>query len=299
MDNLTTIKGIGKATARQLADAGIASFEALAAATPEQLVAIDKLSGSPAAFASWVSAAKALAPKPVDLNSASPDQVKDQVAKIDAARARVSAAQEAVDKAVGQINVDQAALASELEAAQQALDLLIGPGADRSHASSETNPTHTTPSERKDGEAGNSTGLPTGPSNGAAPGETQAGTDREEFLAYIQDSTIADNALMSLRGRVQRLVTDEGPGGAREFISSERTLIAATIKRLQRFDSELQRLGQECERTESIWPVDAIRYDGAEQPIGVELRVDPKTAAALLASGAALDHDPAKGIEDA
>lgn len=299
MDDLTTIKGIGKATAKRLADAGIASFEALAAATSEQLVSIDKLSGSPAEFASWVSAAKALAPAPMDLNNASPDQVKDQVARIDAARERVSAAQEAVDKAAGEINVDQAALASELEAAQQGLDLLIGPGADRSHASSETNSTHTTPSERKDGEAGNAAGLPTGQGNGAAPGETQVGTERDEFLSYIQDSAIADKALMSLRGRVQRLIEGEGPGGARAFIVSERALISATIKRLQRFDSELERLGRECERTASIWPVDAIRYDGAEQPIGVELKVDPKTAAALLASGAALDHDPANDVEDA
>lgn len=60
MDDLTTIKGIGKATAKKLADAGIGSFLALAQlhADDAALIAIEKDSGK---RAGWIAAAIELA----------------------------------------------------------------------------------------------------------------------------------------------------------------------------------------------------------------------------------------------
>jgi hypothetical protein len=297
MDDLTTLKGIGKATAKRLIDAGISSFAALAAASPDQFQAIDKLGSSPAEWAEWVAAAKtrlpAAAAAPVDLQTATPDQVNAQAALIDAARAKLTEAGTAAADAQASgdaVAVEAARLA--VAAAQAELDGLIGPGA------TSPNSSHNPASEAEDGEAGETAaGLPGTEVAAGQDDDNAAGTERDEYLAFVLDDEVAEKAIAALRGRVQRLIQEEGPGGAREFITSERTLISATVSRLQRFDSELLRLGVECERTESVWPVETIRYDGAEQPIGLELKVDPKTAAALLASGAASDHAPASESE--
>lgn len=63
-DDLTRIKGIGRATAERLAQADAGSFAALAAADPEALAAHDALRGvraSPADIPAWIAAAAELA----------------------------------------------------------------------------------------------------------------------------------------------------------------------------------------------------------------------------------------------
>lgn len=281
MDDLTTLKGIGKATAKRLVDAGISSFAALATASPDQFQAIDKLGGSPTEWANWVAEAKKqVRPAPVDLEKATPDQVKNQAALIDSARAKLTEAGTAA--ATAQASGDAGAIEAArlaVEAAQAELDGLIGPG-----TPSQNSP-HTTASEAEDGEAGETAaGL---------PGASGEGEDDE-----LGDEA-ADRAIVALGARVRLLLDEDGVEGALAFITGERLRLQNVIGNLQRFDAELARQERECVRTVSVWPVDTIRYDGAEQPVGLELKVDPKTAAALLASGAALDHDPVTDAEEA
>lgn len=60
-DDLTVITGIGPTFARRLNDAGIYSFVALAAATPEHIREVTKVANWQADPADWIAAAKALA----------------------------------------------------------------------------------------------------------------------------------------------------------------------------------------------------------------------------------------------
>lgn len=94
MDDLTQLKGIGKATAGRLVAGGIDSFASLAAATPEQLGAIDKLGGTPAEWLGWVDQAKALA-QPVSRPLSNAELVA-LVQSWDDARTELDAAGEAV-----------------------------------------------------------------------------------------------------------------------------------------------------------------------------------------------------------
>jgi hypothetical protein len=57
-------------------------------------------------------------------------------------------------------------------------------------------------------------------------------------------------------------------------------------------DAQLVELERTVTRTETVWPLTVIRFDGAEQPIGEPLRVDKDTFTALTKSGAAADHPP-------
>jgi predicted flap endonuclease-1-like 5' DNA nuclease len=59
-DNLTRINGIGPTFARRLNEAGIYSFAALAAATPEHIREVTKVANWQADPADWIVAAKAL-----------------------------------------------------------------------------------------------------------------------------------------------------------------------------------------------------------------------------------------------
>lgn len=64
MDDLTRIKGIGRATAERLSQAGVGSFAALAAADPAALAAHEALRGvraSPADIPAWIAGAAELA----------------------------------------------------------------------------------------------------------------------------------------------------------------------------------------------------------------------------------------------
>lgn len=324
MDDLTTLKGIGKATAKRLADAGITSFVALASTSPEQFQAIDKLGGSPTEWAEWVAEArKRVPPAPVDLEKATPDQVKDQAAKIDAARAKLADAGTAA--AAAQASGDAEAIDAAriaVEAAQAELDALIGPGttsykeapagaglgqrdeAEESAGSTTeqaSQPAGSVTPPGDDPEGHNSTDTTASEAEDEEAGEIAAGLlgANGEDDADQLDEDAANRALVALAARVQRHLDEGGDEGALAFIASERRRLESVMRHLQRFDAELVRQERECVRTHSVWPVDVIRFDGAEQPIGIELKVDPRTAAALLASGAALDHDPAEGIEDA
>lgn len=144
MDDLTVIAGISKASAKRLVAAGIVSVAALAVATPDQLAAIDKLPGTAVEWSAWVLAAKALLPPagPLDLANAQGTEIGDRAAEIDAARAALVAAGDAVALAQARLGVgptaddDETALARLTEAeeavlaAQLVLDGLIGPGAE-------------------------------------------------------------------------------------------------------------------------------------------------------------------------
>lgn len=73
MDDLTRINGIGPATARALAAAGIDSIAALSMANPAELAAHDAFSGlraSPGDLENWIAEAQQIAGKPVALQVA-------------------------------------------------------------------------------------------------------------------------------------------------------------------------------------------------------------------------------------
>ena len=289
MDDLTTLKGIGKATAKRLVNAGISSFAALATASPDQFQAIDKLGSSPTEWADWVAEAKKrVPPAPVDLEKATPDQVKNQAALIDAARVKLTEAGTAAATAQGSGDagaIEAARLA--VEAAQAELDGLIGPG------STSQNSPHTTASEGEDGEAGETAaGLP-GSDATTVPSEAPAETGPVPPAGF----NLAENfgsAVAALDQRAIALFNEVSPEAASAFLAEQLDVVDQLVTHMTKMRGEIIRLQAVVTRTESIWPVDLIRFDGIEQPIGQELKVDPKTASALLAGGAALDHDPAK-----
>lgn len=120
MDDLTSLKGIGKATSKKLKEAGIDSFAKLAAATPDQLNAA-LVSGGPDDWAAMIAEAGKVAPA-AETRELTADEVNDLVAAWDKARAELNAAGEAV--AAVQIKIDalapdadRSALDAELAAA--------------------------------------------------------------------------------------------------------------------------------------------------------------------------------------
>lgn len=311
MDDLTKIKGIGKATAKRLVDAGIASFAALAAALPEQFQSIDDLGGSPVQWAEWIAGAKTLAPAPVDLSQAPASEIDAQAARIDAARDRLDLAIVAVSAAQAKlgngtdIELEQAIDAAEAErdAAQQALDLLIGPGdisrldlgSEVSDASTEAatpaapeqNSTITPPSE----DEGN------GGDGGLEAVSTRQSPEDDEDEDEVDLVADFGRALEALSSRIDRLAA-ESVETALSFIGAERARFRTIIEHVNKLDIELQRHEREVVRTETVWPLTVIRLDSVDRPIGKPLKVDPVTFTALTTSGAAADHaPPAEGKE--
>ena len=112
MDKLDTLKGIGRATAERLEKAGIDSFAKLAAATDEQLQAIEQLPGDLAAWTRWREEAKArgAAPRPMTA-----EELAALARQWDEARAAVKAAGDAV----AALQADPQATSEALEAARR------------------------------------------------------------------------------------------------------------------------------------------------------------------------------------
>lgn len=102
MDDLTKITGIGAATAKKLTAAGIDSFAKLAVATPAQIEAL-RIAGGAADHQALISAAAALAPATIDLNTASADEIAVQAAKLETARLQLSQVADAVVLAHGEL----------------------------------------------------------------------------------------------------------------------------------------------------------------------------------------------------
>ncbi|MBN9335632.1 helix-hairpin-helix domain-containing protein [Devosia sp.] len=311
MDDLTKIKGIGNATAKRLAGAGIVSFATLAAALPEQFQAIEKLGGSPTEWADWVAGAKALVPTPVDLSQAAPEKIDAQAALIDAARDRLDAALARVDSLSAELgngtNVDlEQSLddaEAERDAAQRALDLLIGPGdimrldlgsdiaeasTDTTSSANEPNSTITPPSD--DEGSGGDGGLEAVSTRQLEDDED----DEEDEVDLVADF---GRALDALNNRIDRLA-EESVEAALSFIGTERARFRMIIDHVTKLDVELQRHEREVIRTETVWPLTTVRLDGIDRPIGKPLKVDPVTFTALTSSGDAADHAPpeAEGV---
>ena len=279
MDDLTKIKGIGKATAKRLVDAGIDSFAALAAATPEQFQAVEKLSGEPADWSEWVARANSLAPAaaPVNLETASAEQLGDHAARIDAARAKVAAAGEAAAAAQASGDaeaIEQARLAALAAAAE--LDGLIGPGDTEipagSHVSGEGQSEAAAPAPRSTdaGLGGGETAtMETAPKPDAVA--SASGTNSEHNPESDDDqeggagnpagpaeSVEADfiRVISQLSARVNFLIDHEGVDAARAFVQEERghasalaRQVAALQRELERHDAEIQSRIDQVERT--------------------------------------------------
>lgn len=163
MDDLTKLPLVGKSTARKLVAAGIDSFAKIGSISFEDLRTVI-LHAGPEELQRLREAANALveaaaAPAPIDLGTASPAQVHDHAARIDAARSRLATAQSVIHVAQDDSLV---AAQAELSAAQQELDALIGPGQPSSAPIASGHTSNTPQSEAQNGEAGNSAGLPHG-----------------------------------------------------------------------------------------------------------------------------------------
>lgn len=311
MDDLTRIKGIGNVTAARLAGAGFDGYAALAAATPEQLQAIDRLPGSPADWSDWVNQAKALMPAPVDLGTATPDEIQLQAARIDAARAKIVAAGEAVAAAAasGDAQAIEAARLAALAATAE-LDGLIGPGTesqegtpaglDREDQADEpagqtagaasqsaapvtppaepegTHSTHNPQREQSDDQEGGEVGNP---ADLAAAEEALIQREISRVIASVRDIAQTDPALAVAHLDVE--------------IATAQRIVEAGRHVMEAFQAERVQLS----RTETVWPLTTVRMDGVEQPIGEPLKVDRDTFLALTGSGAAADHPPQTDIE--
>lgn len=121
MDDLTSLKGIGKATVKKLRDAGIDSFAKLAAATPDQLNAA-QVAGGPADWTAMIAEArdKQASAAPRELTA---EQVNALVRAWDDARAALSSAGDNVAAIQEQLDAlapeaDRGALEQQLEAAR-------------------------------------------------------------------------------------------------------------------------------------------------------------------------------------
>lgn len=124
MDKLDDLKGIGRATAERLQKAGIDSFAKLAAASDEQLQAIQNLPGDVAAWTKWREEAKTRVDAPRSMTA---EELAALAGQWDDARAALKAAGETVAALQADTNATpetlEAARLSVLEA-QAALDAL-------------------------------------------------------------------------------------------------------------------------------------------------------------------------------
>ena len=279
MDDLTKIKGIGPATATKLVAAGVDSFAKLAGATPDAL-------GS-----GWVADARKLSPAPLDLNQAAPDQVEAQAARIDEARARLSAAQADLDALIGpghQSGDTPSAheMAGHWHGEISAIAAMLGlQEPDAGEVPAAVQALLADLSERKNAlEEGSEDGV-----TGAVPTKPVADMD------LVADF---DRALEALNARIATEL-EAGVVAAMEFVVSERHRLQLIIEQVGRLDAELGRHEEEIPRTETVWPVTAIRFDGKVQPVGKPLKVDHATFLALTSSGAATDHPPENKPEEA
>lgn len=118
MDELTKITGIGKATAAKLTAGGIDTFAKLAASNHEKLELL-KIPGDAEDHQKLIAAAAALAPKTIDLNNASAEEVAAQAAKIEAARLQLAQLADAVVLAHGDLQGLAPDAAPDLIAAAQ------------------------------------------------------------------------------------------------------------------------------------------------------------------------------------
>ena len=124
MDDLTKITGIGSATAKKLIAAGIDSYAALAAATHERLEEL-KIAGGAEDHQALIKAAAELAPKPIDLNIASAEQVAAQAAKIETARLQLAQHADNAVLAFGHLKAAQGASETDFQAAEMAFNTSI------------------------------------------------------------------------------------------------------------------------------------------------------------------------------
>ena len=121
MDDLTKISGIGAATAKKLVAGGIDSFAKLAAATPAQIEDL-RISGDAADHQKLIAAAAELAPKTIDLATASDEQIAAQAAKIETARLQLAQHADSAVTAFGNLNAAKGGSHDAFAAAETAFN---------------------------------------------------------------------------------------------------------------------------------------------------------------------------------
>jgi len=115
MDDLTILKGVGRATEKKLHAAGIDSFAKLGAATPDQLNAA-QVAGSPSDWAAMIAAAAEMAPAPTERQMTA-EELSELVQSWVDARAELMAASDAVVTAQYQLDtIEAGADRSQIEA---------------------------------------------------------------------------------------------------------------------------------------------------------------------------------------
>jgi hypothetical protein len=345
MDDLTILKGIGPAAAKKLIAAGIDSFAKLAAASPDQLVAIDRLPGSPADWAGWLAEAKARLPAPPALRELTNEEMLDLVKAWDDARANLNGAGDAV--AAIQAQLADPAIAGP-ERAQLDLDLAAAQGrvADLAAAIEALRPLpegvrlpdaslkkDTTPQSEdgQEGGAGNGAG-PTaelqpldavfleeldrlGAQYQVAPGEVLAAARRSLIDAEVRKTASAESRKPIDAQQLASVIDEEIDGVLASVRHQAETDPQAALAHLDQQSHEAEQMAAAAtsivtalaaervrlSRSVECWPLEVVRYDGREQPIGVSLMVEPTVFDQLFAAGAVADEPPeaASGAEKA
>lgn len=227
MDDLTKLPLVGKASARKLVAAGFDTYAKVAGTTLAELQAI-MTGAKPEDLGELQDAAKTLAPAaPINLQIATPSQVNDQAALIDAAREKLKLAGDAAVTAQASGTAEDLANAqAAVTAAQEELDKLIGtgtaPAAESVNPSTDTESTHTPQSDAAVGEAGQ-------------PGASLPGA---EALAELGRDF--DAAMVDLNARIQRMVDEDGSQVALAFIADQLELSQGVARHMTNVTAELE-----------------------------------------------------------
>jgi hypothetical protein len=336
MDDLTILKGIGPAAAKKLVAAGIDSFAALAAATSEQLVSIDRLPGSPADWSAWREEAKSKAPA-TPARPLTDVELSELVASWDAARTEMRNAGEAVVQLQEKLealapDADHTVLDAEIEnakarvlAAEAAIAALtpLPEGVRLPDAAVKQN---TTQSEAdQEGGAGNVAG-PTAellPLDGVFLEEldrlcAEHQVDRAEVLAaarrWLVDAGVRKAAAAQSNTYEERLasvIEDEIDGVLASVRRAAEADLPTALAHLDQQTHEAEQMAAAAtsivtalaaervrlSRSVECWPLELIRYDGEERPIGVSLMVEPTVFDQLFAAGAVSNEPPKEAPE--
>ncbi|WDR00746.1 helix-hairpin-helix domain-containing protein [Devosia sp. J2-20] len=129
MDDLTTLKGVGRATEKKLLGAGLDSFAKLAGATPDQLSAA-QVAGGPSDWVAMIAAAAEMAPTPTERQMTA-EELSDLVQSWVDARAELMAASDAVVSIHYQLDTieagtDRSQIEADLDVAKELVKAVEG-----------------------------------------------------------------------------------------------------------------------------------------------------------------------------
>lgn len=281
MDDLTKLPLVGRATAKKLIAAGIDSFEKVARAGHADLRAVLDSANSFELQALQNAATNLMQPAPLDLAKAQDSEIAAQAARIDGAQEEITAIP--AGSHVGAEGQNASHSPSE------------GPGGDEAVNITETAPkpdalatasgAHTTQSDDdQEGGAGNSAGP--------AAEISVAGDDFATFLSSEAGNVLLEKQIAGVLETVRELAANGDLQAALDHLTSERANAAAMTRMAQRVDAVLAAEEIVLARSATCWPLEVIRYDGQERPIGEPLAIEPDIMARLVAAGAVADHAP-------